>query len=131
MSIVSADIAQAHEPQVDIPAEIERREVRLKAITDLDSRIMKRAGGGFDASYKDQTAADDTAHIIVAAERANDASDVGRLVPIPNAVKSNTGKDAEQAPADAGYRGEKNFEDLTDSPTTLAAAMGREGKQCA
>jgi hypothetical protein len=29
---------------------------------------MKRAGGGFDPSYKAQTAVDETAHIIVAAE---------------------------------------------------------------
>jgi len=28
--------------------------------TDPDSRIMKRAGGGFDASYNAQTAVDDT-----------------------------------------------------------------------
>lgn len=35
--------------------------------TDPDSRIMKRAGGGFDPSYNAQTAVDDTAHIIVAA----------------------------------------------------------------
>ncbi len=36
--------------------------------TDPDSRIMPRNGGGFDASYNAQTAVDDTAHIIVAAE---------------------------------------------------------------
>lgn len=41
--------------------------------TDPDSRIMKRAGGGFDASYNAQTAVDDTAHIIVAAESSNNA----------------------------------------------------------
>ena len=37
--------------------------------TDPDSRIMKRAGGGFDASYNAQTAVDDAAHIIVAADQ--------------------------------------------------------------
>lgn len=36
-----------------------------------------------------------------------------------------------QAQADAGYRSEKNFEDLADSPTELVVAMGREGKRCA
>jgi transposase len=182
----SADAAEAEEPQVDIPAEIERREVRLKAITearqriekrqqdadiergrtegdeckprdedgkptggrykrefgvpdpkaqdnftDPESRIMKRAGGGFDASYNAQTAVDDTAHIIVAAELTNNAADVGQLVPMLKAVKANTGKDPEQALADAGYRSEQNFEDLADSPTKLVVAMGREGKRCA
>ena len=33
--------------------------------TDPDSRIMKRAGGGFDPSYNAQTAVDEAAHIIV------------------------------------------------------------------
>jgi hypothetical protein len=37
----------------------------------LDSRFMKRAGGGDDASHDAQTAADNTAHIIVAAGLAN------------------------------------------------------------
>jgi hypothetical protein len=36
--------------------------------TDPDSRIMKRAGGGFDQSYNGHTAVDAHAQIIVAAE---------------------------------------------------------------
>ena len=182
----STDAAEADEPELDIPAEIERREVRLKAIveararlekrqrdadiergrsddddrrprdedgkptggrykrefgvpeptaqenfTDPDARIMKRAGGGFDASYNAQTAVDDTAHIIVAAEVGNNAADVGQLVPMLKAVKDNTGQLPKQALADAGYRSERNFEDLADSPTELVVAMGREGKRCA
>ena len=181
----SANVDEAAEPQVDIPAEIERREVRLKAITearqrieqrqhdadiergrsegdecksrdqdgkptggrfkresgvpepkakdnftDPDSRIMKHAGEGFDAGYNAQTAVNDTAHIIVAVKLTNNAADVGQLVPMLKAVKANTGKDPEQALADAVYRSEKNFEDLADSPTALVVAMGREGKRC-
>jgi len=34
-----------------------------------------------------------------------------------------------QALADAGYRGEKNFEDPTDLSTDIVVAMGREGKR--
>ena len=34
--------------------------------TDPESRIMKRAGGGFDYSYNAHATVDDTAHIIVA-----------------------------------------------------------------
>ena len=182
----NADAAEADEPELDIPAEIERREVRLKAIaearerleqrqrdadiergrsdddeckprdehgnpkggrykrefgvpeakaqdnfTDPDSRIMKRAGGGFDASYNAQTAVDDTAHIIVAAELSNNAADAGQLVPMLDAVKANTGHPPKQALADAGYRSEKNFEDLAGSSTELVVALGREGKRCA
>lgn len=182
----TTDAAEANEPELDIPAEIERRQDRLKAIaqargrleqrqreadiergrsddddrrprgddgkptggrykrefgvpepkaqenfTDPDSRIMKRAGGGFDASYNAQTAVDDTAHIIVAAELGNNAADVGQLVPMLQAVKDNTGQTPRQALADAGYRSEQNFEALADSPTELVVAMGREGKRCA
>ena len=182
----STDAAEADEPAVDIPAEIERREDRLKAITearkriekrqrdadiehgrspddeckardvdgkptgarykrefgvpepkaqdnftDPDSRIMKRAGGGFEASYNAQTAVDEAAKIIVAAELGNNAADVGQLVPMLDAVKANTGQAPEQTLADAGYRSEDNFKRLAGSGTELVVAMGREGKRCA
>jgi transposase len=181
-----ADAAEADEPEVDIPAEIQRREDRLKAITeartrleqrqrdvdiergrspgdecrprdedgnatggrykrefgvpeptaqdnftDPDSRIMKRAGGGFDPSYNAQTAVDEQSHIIVAAELGNNAADVGQLVPMLGAVKTNTGHTPKQTLADAGYRSEANFEALADSGTELVVAVGREGKRCA
>jgi transposase len=182
----TTDATEADEPELDIPAEIERREVRLKAIaearvrleqrqrdadiergrsdnddckprdedgnpkggrykrefgvpepkaqdnfTDPASRIMKRAGGGFDASYNAQTAVDDTAHIIVAAEVGNNAADVGQLLPMLKAVKTNTGLAPEQALADAGYRSEDNFAGCAGSGTELVVALGREGKRCA
>lgn len=180
----SCDAAEADEPELDIPAEIERREVRLKAInearqrleqrqrdadiqrgrsddddrrprdgdgnvtggrykrefgvpeataqdnfTDPDSRIMKRTGGGFDASYNAQTAVDDTAHIIVAAELSNHAADTHQLVPMLQAVLTNTGELPRQGLADAGYRSEDNFEQLAGLPIELVVALGREGKQ--
>ena len=182
----TTDEAEADEPDLDIPAEIERREARLLAITearqrleqrqrdtdtqrgrsdgdeckprdqdgnpkggrykrgfgvpepkaqdnftDPNSRIMKRAGGGFDPSYNAQTAVDDTAHIIVAAEVGNNAADVGLLLPMLQAVKDNTGQAPAQALADAGYRSEANFADLAGSPTQVVVALGREGKRCA
>ena len=46
------------------------------SFTDPESRIMKRAGGGFDYSFNAKTAVDGTAHIIVAAEVVNTSSDV-------------------------------------------------------
>jgi len=182
----TTDAAEADEPELDIPAEIERREVRLTAIvearerlekrqrdadiqhgrsegddrrprdedgkptggrykrefgvpeptaqdnfTDPDSRIMKRAGGGFDASYNAQTAVDDTAHIIIAAELGNNASDAEQLMPMLEAAIDNTGQLPKQALADAGYRSEKNFEALADSSIELVVALGREGRHCA
>ena len=171
-----ADEAEKNEPELDIPAEIARREARLAAITearqrleqrqreadiergrdpddkprgggqfkrpfgapedkaqdnftDPDSRIMKRAGGGFDASYNAQTAVDDAAHIIVAAELTNNASDAGELPTMLQAVKNNLDTMPEHALADTGYRAEAVFEALADSGCDLVVALGREGKQ--
>lgn len=171
------DEAEANEPELDIPAEIERREARLKAIgaarerleqrqreqdrqagrsvddegntrgpgggvckrafgvphdkaqenfTDPDSRIMKRAGGGFDPAYNAQTAVDATAHLIVAAELDNAAPDAKWLLPMIQAVRDNLGDLPRLGLADAGYRSEEN---LRDSPIELVVALGREGKQ--
>lgn len=180
----STDAAEADEPELDLPAEIERREARLAAIvaarqrleqrqrdadtergrsddddrhprdangnpkggrykrefgvpepkaqenfTDPDSRIMKRTGGGFDPSYNGQTAVDDTAHIIVAAELGNNAADCGQLLSMLQAVKDNLGALPKQGLADAGYRSEENFAKAASLSTELVVALGREGKQ--
>lgn len=100
------------------------------SFTDPESRIMKRAGGGFDYSYNAQTAVDDTAHIIVAAEVVNTSSDVQQLPMVLSAVKANTGASAAQALADAGYRSEAVMAELAliQPDTELVIALGREGK---
>jgi len=182
----STDEAEKNEPDLDIPAEIERRQARLAAIaaakarleerqrqsdaqrgrtpdderkpkdkdgnpkggkryqrdfgvpapkaqdsfTDPEARIMKRAGGGFDYSYNAQTAVDETAHIIVAAEVVNTSSDVQQLPMVLKAVTQNTGASAAQVLADAGYRSESVMAELAISnpDTELVIALGREGK---
>ena len=180
------DEAEKNEPDLDIPAEIARRQERLAAIaaakarleerqrqadsqrarapdderrpkdkdgkpkggkpyqrdfgvpapkaqdsfTDPESRIMKRAGGGFDYSFNAQTAVDETAHIIVAAEVVNTSSDVQQLPMVLEAVKSNTGLTPSQVLADAGYRSEAVMAQLAKNQpeTELVIALGREGK---
>jgi transposase/IS5 family transposase len=182
----NTDEAEKNEPDLDIPAEIERRTARLAAIeaakarleerqrqsdaqrgrtsdderkpkdkdgkpkggrpyqrdfgvppakaqdsfTDPESRIMKRAGGGFDYAYNAQTAVDETAHIIVAAEVVNTSSDVQQLPMVLGAVKAHTGEQAGQVLADAGYRSEAVVAELarTQPDTELVIALGREGK---
>ena len=179
----AADEAEKNEPEVDIPAEIARREARLAAIaqarqrleqrqreadarrgrdpddrnkprgkdgkpkggkykrdfgvpkdtaqenfTDPDSRIMKRAGGGFDAGYNAQTAVDEEAHIIVAAELTNNASDAGELPAMLQAVQDNVGVLPQQVLADTGYKSEAVFEALAGKPCDVVVALGREGK---
>jgi transposase len=171
----SADEAEKNEPELDIPAEITRRQDRLDAIaqararleqrqreaeiergrdpddkprggrykrefgvpedkaqenfTDPDSRIMKRAGGGFDPSYNAQTAVDEASHIIVAAELTNCGSDAGELPGMLRAVRDNLGQAPQQVLADTGYRSEHVFEKLADCGTELVVSLGREGKQ--
>ena len=183
----STDEAEKNEPDLDIPAEIERRQTRLVAIeaakarleerqrqadtqrgrsegderaprdkdgkpkrgkpyqrdfgvpppkaqdsfTDPESRIMKRAGGGFDYSYNAQTAVDEAHHIIVAAEVVNTSSDVQQLPMVLAAVKSHTESDAAQVLADAGYRSEEVMAELAQAlpETDLVIALGREGKE--
>jgi transposase/IS5 family transposase len=183
---ISTDESERDEPELDIPAEIERRTARLAAIeaakarleerqrqadaqrgrtpdddrqpkdkegtpkrgrpyqrdfgvppakaqdsfTDPESRIMKRAGGGFDYAYNAQTAVDETAHIIVAAEVVNTSSDVQQLPMVLGAVKAHTGEQADQVLADAGYRSEGVMAQLATSQpdTELVIALGREGK---
>ena len=182
----NTDEAEKDEPDLDIPAEIERRQARLAAIaaaktrleerqrqsdaqrgrtpdderkpkdkdgkpksgkpyqrdfgipapkaqdsfTDPEARIMKRAGGGFDYSYNAQTAVDETAHIIVAAEVVNTSSDVQQLPMVLKAVTQNTGASVVQVLADAGYRSESVMAELAISnpETELVIALGREGK---
>jgi hypothetical protein len=97
--------------------------------TDPDSRIMKRAGGGFDAAYNAQLAVDEAAHIIVAAELTNVASDAAELPRMIDAVQANLGQAPAQALADTGYRAEAVFERYAHSDTELIVALGREGKQ--
>jgi transposase len=171
----AADEAEKNEPEVDIPAEIARRQDRLDAIaqararleqrqreaefergrdpddkprggrhkrefgvpedkaqdnfTDPDSRIMIRAGGGFDASYNAQTAVDEAAHIIVAAELTNCGSDAGQLPVMLQAVEDNLGQRPRQVLADTGYRAEQVFAQLAGSGTDLVVSLGREGKR--
>ncbi len=94
--------------------------------TDPDSRIMKRAGGGFDPAYNAQTAVDEATHIIVAAELDNAAPDANWLLPTIQAVGDNLGERPELGQADTGYRSEDN---LKNAPIDLVVALGREGKQ--
>ena len=181
----AADHAERNEPDLDIPAEITRREDRLAVIraararlearqheadtargrsaddedpppggegkpakksrfkykfgepkptaqenfTDPESRIMKRAGGGFDYCYNGQLAVDDTAHIIVAAELTNSGADSGQLPRVLDAARQSTGADPRQVVADAGYRSEAVFETLRRHPAEIIVALGREGKK--
>jgi hypothetical protein len=76
---------------------------------------MKRAGGGFDYCYNAQTAVDEAAYNIVAAEVVNTSSDVQQLPMVLQAVKAHTELNATQVLADAGYRSEAVMAELAHS----------------
>lgn len=179
----AADRAERDDPELDVPAEIERREARLAVIkaarerlearqteldkekgrdpeddrrpkdkdgkpkggrykrdfgvpedtaqesfTDPDSRIMKRAGGGFDQCYNAHTAVDETAQIIVAAELSNNAADADRLPVLIEAVTVNLNNAPGSVLADTGFRSEAVFAQLAAGPTDVIVALGREGR---
>ena len=97
--------------------------------TDPESRIMKRAGGGFDYSYNAHAAVDETAHIIVVAELTNNGADSTRLPSLLEGVKQTAGQSPRQVLADAGFRSEAVFEVLREHPSELVVALCREGKK--
>ncbi len=100
-----------------------------ESFTDTDSRIIKRARGGYDCSYNAHTAVDETAQIVVAAELSNNAADSDRLPVLLAAVKATLSDDTQQVLADAGLRSESVFERRKDSPSELIVALRRDGKQ--
>jgi hypothetical protein len=103
------------------------------SFTDADSRIMRRAGGGFDYAYNGQTAVDEQARIIIAAELVNTSADVQQMPAVLQAIHSALSQDPAQVLADAGYRSEQVMAQLAkDRPDTeLVIALGREGKALA
>ncbi len=175
------------QPQLDIPAELQRREQRLEMIraarerlearqaeedaargrkpdderqprhpdgtpkrgkrykrefgqpddkqqdnfTDPDSRIMKRAGGGFDQCYNAQAAVDAQQQIIVAAELSNCAADSGQLVPMLDAVERNLGAAPEQALGRCGLSRRGGVRAAAQPTHALSGGAGARGTRAA
>lgn len=93
--------------------------------TDPDSRIMK-GKDGYQQCYNAQTAVDEEALIIVAAEVTNTAADVGMLIPTVDAACKHAGESPSVVLADAGYRSEAGLADLEERRVTGYVALGRK-----
>lgn len=76
--------------------------------TDPDSRMMK-ARDGFIQGYNTQAAVDAAHQVIVAQGLTNQASDAHQLKPMLAHIKANTGRQARELSADAGYCSEHNL----------------------
>jgi hypothetical protein len=93
--------------------------------TDPDSRIMK-SHDGFVQAYNAQAAVDADNQVIVAQSLTNNASDAQQLAPIVAQIKKNTGRQAVELSADAGYCSEENLKELNRRRIRGYVATGRQ-----
>jgi len=96
--------------------------------TDPDSRIME-SPEGFIQAYNTQIAVDENRQLIVATGLTQCAADNGELLPLVEAVERIAGQLPEQVLADAGYKGESNFEQLEQKGIEAYVSLARERKQ--
>lgn len=93
--------------------------------TDPESRIMK-SHDGFIQGYNAQAAVDASSQVIVARGLTQSAADVGELVGLLEEIKENTGRQAEEISADAGYCSEENLKELNRRHIKGYVATGRQ-----
>src|SRR5205085_2271187 len=96
--------------------------------TDPESRIMKTTDG-FQQSYSAQAGVDAERQIITAAEITQCAADANELLGVIDATQANVEQKPEHVLADAGYRSEKNCQELEDRGIDGCISIGREGKE--
>lgn len=93
--------------------------------TDPDSRIMMTADG-FQQCYNAQAVVDAESHVIVACDLTNCAGDALQLEPMVAQIKANTGRQAQELSADAGYCSEANLKTLSRRHIRAYIATGRK-----
>lgn len=95
--------------------------------TDPDAKIMKDgASGAFVAAYNAQLAVDAASQVIVAQELTMRATDVQELPTLLAQVRRNTGRQARECSADAGYCSEANLADLARRRVRAYVAVGKD-----
>lgn len=93
--------------------------------TDPESRIMK-SHDGFIQGYNAQAAVDSESQVIVAERLTTNASDAQQLAPMVAQIKQNTGRQAKELSADAGYCSEHNLKELKRRHISGYIATGRQ-----
>jgi transposase len=93
--------------------------------TDPESRIMK-VSGGFEQCYNAQAAVDADSHVIVAQMVTNQPTDTQHLPAMVEQIKVNTGRQARELSADAGYCSEANLTELNRRHVQAYVATGRQ-----
>jgi len=93
--------------------------------TDPQSRIMK-SHDGFIQGYNAQAVVDADSQVIVAQGLTNNASDAPQLAVMVAQIKQNTGRQARELSADAGYCSEDNLKELRGRHINGYIATGRQ-----
>lgn len=93
--------------------------------TDPDSRIMK-GHDGFVQAYNAQAAVDADSQVIVAQLVTNQGADSPHFEPLVAQIKTNTGRQAAEASADAGYCSEHNLQVAQQRHIRAYIATGRQ-----
>jgi len=93
--------------------------------TDPQSRIMK-SHDGFIQGYNAQAVVDADSQVIVAQGLTNNASDAQQLAVMVAQIKQNTGRQARELSADAGYCSEDNLKELRRRHINGYIATGRQ-----
>jgi len=93
--------------------------------TDPDSRIMK-GPDGFVQAYNAQAAVDAESHVIVAQFVTPQATDAPQFEPLVVQIKANTGRQAAEVSADAGYCSEHNLRVAQRRHIRAYIATGRQ-----
>lgn len=81
--------------------------------------VMMKARHGNALGHNAQAVVDAKAHIIVAADVFDNATDYDQLVPMLEETKENTGRLADKTVTDAGYHSGENLEKVADLPTEV------------
>jgi transposase len=103
----------------------EPKDTAQRNFTDGESRIMN-SHDGFIQAYNCQAAVDAESHVIVAQNLTNNASDALSLAPIVKQIKHNTGRQADELSADAGYCSESNLATLRRHHINAYIGTGRQ-----
>src|SRR5438876_1028516 len=93
--------------------------------TDPESRIMK-GPDGFVQAYNAQLGVDAGSHVIVAQLVTNAGTDSAQFDPLLAQVKGNTGRQAAEVSADAGYCSEANLQAADRRHVRAYIATGRQ-----
>ena len=96
--------------------------------TDPESRIMPTSQDGFPQCYNAQLGVDADSQLIVAAAVSPQASDQGQLPRLLDAVQAHYGHTPTTVLADAGYRNERDLQELETRGIDGYVALGREGR---